>query len=244
MIVTMPGKLGDALYSLPTIKLLSEIRGEKITFWTSPYCKPLKTLFEAQRCVKDVFIDNQYAYQHDNLGMQPWRMQNAELVGQEVIHLGFRGYPPCSLPLYMLRLAGFDTSEQKVEASMVLDYTITRKIEGDYIVLAPKTLNPQFEELWRALTTEYKVVSIGTEYFPGTIDMTGLDFLETCAIIDNAKLYAGTLSAMLALANFFNVPKIVPYDQRWDLTHGLNKPEYLMLPSVDVFMKYVRMRLS
>ena len=49
---TTPGKMGDAIFAIPTIRWLCEKHNTKVDFWTSEYCSPLKRLFEYQNILK------------------------------------------------------------------------------------------------------------------------------------------------------------------------------------------------
>lgn len=90
--VSHPGKMGDALYALPTARLLYGIHGEKIDFYTSDYCAPLTNLIEYQSYINKVVIPADYKIERMDIGCQPWQMPiPAEYT--HIFQLGFRGVP-------------------------------------------------------------------------------------------------------------------------------------------------------
>lgn len=219
-----PGKLGDALYSLPTIRYLSKKYNTKIDFYTSRWCEPLRKLFEYQDCINKFIILDNYVVTGTDCGVQPWHMPVPQEYDQ-IYQLGFRSNPRCNLRDYIGQLVG-------VDKPLVMQYDIpvksTVKLDvEEYIVMAPRGQTgfiQWFHEVCRL--SKYPIVQIGAagEYIGGgdSIDCTGLDMYDTLHLIRDAKAFVSIMSAPLVLANGFPVPKYVFHDGvHWDMRHVL-----------------------
>lgn len=226
--VTMPGKLGDALYTLPTIRYLAEKSGQPVDFYTSDYCKPLKELFEYQSCIDKFVIAADYKAERFDLGVQPYAVPVPIGDYDTTYHLGFRAIPDKRLDWWMAESVGINPADLppiKYEIPPHNRYLIT-----PYIVLAArgetgyKSLFVDF--IGRAHEHGIGIVQIGGKgEFIGKCgvldsDYTGLDLLWTCGLIAGAKGFVGLMSAMLVLANGWNLPKVAPHDNvHWDMRH-------------------------
>jgi hypothetical protein len=64
-------------------------------------------------------------------------------------------------------------------------------------------------------------------------------------LISASKFYLGIMSAPLVIANGFDVPKIIPYNNNWDMRHIVQKSEsnYMFEPTlhqvIDIIGKYI-----
>jgi SAM-dependent methyltransferase len=219
-----PGKLGDALYALPTIRYLSKKYGTKVDFYTSQVGAPLRKLFEYQECINKFVVLDNYVITRTDYGVQPWLMPVPDEYDQ-IYHLGFRGNPQMNLRDYIAHIAGV-TEPVSVEYDLPLKPKVRLNIK-DYIIMAPRgqtTFTGWFHEVCRL--SGYPVVQIGSvgEFISGgnSIDCTGLDMYDTLALIKNAKAFVGIMSAPLVLANGFPIPKYVFHDGvHWDMRHVL-----------------------
>jgi hypothetical protein len=214
-----PGRLGDALYALPTIRKLSQILETPIDFYTSEYCEPLRRLFEYQSSINEFIVPDDYVIERHDCGIQPWRMPIPN-VYDRVYHLGFRGVPTESLDFFIAHSVGLDKP-----APIQYEHPNMGTLAHDYIVLAARG-ETTFKQLFKAVIhlCPIDVVEIGgsNEAIGGelTLDMTGVDFLDTLDLIAGAKGYVGLISSQLALANGFPIPKVAPHDGRsWDMRH-------------------------
>lgn len=216
---THPGKLGDALYALPTIRELSRRHGRKIDFYTSAYCEPLRRLFEAQSCIDRFIVAPGYVLHDFSCGGQPWFMPVPDEY-DIVYHLGFQGVPHQSLPDHISTGAGLPTG-----LPISYEFDLPRPdIDEPYIVSAPRVGLP-FREV--ADRSHVRIVEIGGAGegtgSPRAIDKTGLDMLDTLSWLAHARGFVGYHSAMLVLANGFPIPKVVwtPPNAFWLLLHAV-----------------------
>lgn len=231
--VSHPGAIGDALYTLPTIRWLAEKHGCQVDFYTSIYCKPMKSLMEYQEEIDQVVLmeSPEYVVTGSGPGFQPWRMPVPEENYEAVYQLGFQTNPYCNLPDYIAETAGAPTG-------LPVRYDMPDKgkfhIEGDYIVIAPKgetatLVNAEsdvFEDICKY--SKVQVVQVGGPgegvNNPKTLNLAGkADMLETLGILRGAMAYCGWMSSNLVLANGFpNLLKFIPHDGiHWDMQHVL-----------------------
>lgn len=206
---SMPGKLGDLLYSLPTVRHISKILGEKIDFWTSNYCSSAVELLKKQSYINEVFIAQNYQIQHDQCGLQPWLLK-PEKDYDRIYHMGFRHYPQGRLVDYFSDIHGFTLADKTIK----YDFEPLTS-PGGYKVVSPgrnPILKPIFGEIIKHFVDSGNVVvQIGPpdeliNIFP-TININGM--YESLAYLNNCDFFFGTLSANLVLANGFPCKKIV-----------------------------------
>jgi len=215
---TMPGKIGDALYALPMMKEICELKGCESDFYTSDYCEPLRNLFEYQSYIDKFIVPREYKIERMDMGIQPWKMPVNLSKYETTYHLGFRYVPDKPLHLFMAHSLGFNLTY-----GISYQYPEVETLNEPYLVLAPrgetsyKNLFLDFIDVY-----SYKVVVIGGkgDYIGKGIDKTGLDFLDTLSWIANSLGFVGIMSSQLVLANGFNIPKIAVHDGKsWDMRH-------------------------
>lgn len=205
--VTHPGKLGDAIYSLPTIRWLCEKHECKADFWTSSYCSPLKRLFEYQECIDEFYISPNYVIQHMGCGVQPWEVpveKNYDFVYQ----LGFKYHPDIGLSDFIAKCAN-----APLGMPIIYEHPEFYMYEEKFICIAPRgdtTYIPLIEEVH----SKYTIVQIGGKGdYVGQIgrNLTGFDMLETVSCLAKCIGFIGPLSSQLVLADGFKMPKLVWY---------------------------------
>jgi hypothetical protein len=105
--VTHPGKLGDLLWALPTVRELALSRNDTIQLWLPSQCKPLVNLLAKQWYIRQTVIDEDWVL-GANTPEAPAKPP-VEPDG-EVIHLGYPEWPTMPLPFYTASLAGVEPS--------------------------------------------------------------------------------------------------------------------------------------
>jgi len=226
---TFPGKIGDAIYSLPTIKRLCELYSCGADFYTSEYCKGLKNLFEYQSYINNFIIPEEYKIQHMSMGVQPWYIPTKGEY-HKVFHLGFKTVPNLPLPEFIANQADVKIGK------LTLEYPDFETLDEPYIIVCPRgdyDFTPHYIDFINK--SQFKCVVVGAKHqglYCG-IDKTGLDFLESTTWISKAIGFLG-ISSMFVIADAFNYPKVVfsrkgGLDLR-HLTHNntsyLNKYDY------------------
>jgi hypothetical protein len=216
-----PGKIGDALYTLPLLRYIYGITGDKIDFYTSDYCAPMRSLFEYQPCINSFNIASDYKVERMDMGCQPWYMPIEEY--EQVFQLGFQSVPDRAIHQFIAKEQGITTGLGiRYEHPEVPKWNII----GDYVCIAPRG-ETSYSTLFNEVADKTLAVIIGGEgdYTGHGIDMTGISLLQTCSLLSRAKGFVGLMSAMLVLANGFDIPRIAPHDNRsWDMRHVVYTP--------------------
>ena len=243
-----PGKLGDALYTLPTIKEICRLREAKCDFYTSPYCRPLLRLFEFQKEVNRVYFPDNYVIENMSIGVQPYYMPIDTSLYETVWQLGFRSVPTCALPNFIAATAGIQNS---ANIQVSYEYPDIPTLDEPYIVLAARgrtTFEPVFKEVVEKCPI--KVVQVGgfgdeISTNGNSISITGLDMLETTTWIAKSVGFIGIMSAMLVIANGFDIPKVAPHNGKsWDMRHVVTGPNnmYPVLPTAEEMLALVGLK--
>lgn len=228
-----PGKMGDALYSLPFIRHIYNTTGEKIDFYTSDYCAPMRRLFEYQSCINEFVVSPHYRVERMDMGCQPADIL-IDKPYEQVYQLGFHRIPDRAIHQFI-------AAEQGVTIPLAVEYEFPKLtgplVDSTYICIAPRSPS-SFQSLFDALADRVTCVVIGGpgDYSGHGLDYTGKDFLETLSIMSGAKGFVGLMSSQLVLANGFPYSKIAPWDGRsWDMSHVIYQASnhYPVNPSVD-----------
>lgn len=248
--VTMPGKIGDALYSLPTCRYLAEKSGNPVDFYTSSYCAPMRELMEYQSCIDKFIIPDNYKIERYDMGIQPYTIPVPVGVYDTTFHLGFRSIPDKRLDWWMAESVGINPKELP-PISYELPKFIRTKVT-DYIVLASrgetgyKSLFLDFIEMATQLL--YTIVQIGGQgEFIGeptlfNKDFTDKNLLDTCQLFTEAEAFIGLMSSQLVLANGWLLPKIAPHDNKsWDMRHVVksNSNYYPVNPTAEQILEII-----
>lgn len=229
---THPGKHGDCIYALPTVKKLCEMLGTTADFYTSEYCAPLKPLFEYQSYIDHFYVSPNYVIERMDLGVQPYYVPVDRSLYYKVWHLGFRHVPDEAIHKFIGHSVGIEVDDPVYEvpgygSALKMPYiTISSRGETSYADL--------FREVIRSDPMRFVIVGGKGEYLGEGIDATGLDYLQTASIIGFSIGFIGIMSSQLCLANGFNIPKVIPHDgHSWDMNHVIYSDlhHYLVNPT-------------
>ena len=240
--------MGDALYALPAVRELCRRHGAKADFYTSSYCAPMRRLFEAQDCVDQFVVSHDYALRDFACGAQPWAVPVP--AGYDAVYqLGFQSYPEISIPDHISSCAGLPRG-LPIKYEFDADSAAEALALSRYVVTAPRghtAYSPLFREL--AAKSQVRVVEVGGAGdgtgSPGVLDRTGLDMLETLPWIAHASGFVGLHSAMLVLANGFDVPKVAPQGG-WDMRHVVRSVynHYPVEPTASQVLRLLGLNMS
>jgi hypothetical protein len=236
--ITFPGKIGDFLYCLSTVRKISEDYNTKIDLYTSWYCMGTKRLVEYQPYINQLIESPNYIIERMDCGVQPWEMP---VIGEydKVFHLGFRKVPDKSIPDFIAEQVGIQNIPY-MDISCP-DY-IT--LNEPYITINSRN-DARYSNVYREFIDKcpYPVVSIGAngEYIGNGIDKTGMDFIDVATWISKSFCFIGS-SANFVIAEGFKIKKLVPTDGHdFDKRHLVydNLHEYILNPTVDVLLQLV-----
>lgn len=219
-----PGKHGDALYALPTIRALALKHGCKVDFYTSSYCEPLRSLFEAQECINRFIVSPTYVLERMDMGAQPYCVP-VEGEYEAVYQLGFQGIPDRAIPDYIASEVGIEHAGVHYDLTGAVDY-VKEIHSGEYYVLAPRgetSFTPIFREFIQASPISVIIIGSGDDAKPFqdiAATATTLSYLDTAKLIEGSSGFVGIMSSQLVLANGFDIPKVVVHDGKsWDMRH-------------------------
>ncbi len=216
---THPGKVGDLLYSLPTVKHICQIKNEMADFYTSNYCYPIvKALLERQSYINHVYLSQTYVIEGMDMGVRPWLVPVDLSQYETTYHLGFRTPPDKALPQFIASSVGV-TWNGKIE----YEFDPLPTLDEPYIVLAPRgesSYKPVFLDVIRKSPIKVIVIGSYSDYIGEGENRCGLDLLNTLPWIANSRGFVGLMSSQLVLANGFDLPKVAPHDgKHWDMNH-------------------------
>jgi hypothetical protein len=210
-----PGKIGDALYSLPTINAICERDGAKGDFYTSIACLALERLMQYQKNIEKVIIPpiTEYRIESFGQGVQPWRMPIDETEYDKVIHLGFRSVPNGAIHKFIAEQTGMP---RDAVDDPHYDYPEMTFYEEPYIVVVFNwARGASLVESYTYLIDNCPIKVVQTGLSEDLLDcpsenQMGLDLLEVASLLSKATAYVGCYSGILALANGFpDLPKFV-----------------------------------
>ena len=234
-----PGKIGDLLYILPTVRFICERDDAIADIYTSEMCASTESLFRYQKCVNDFIVSKNYKMDHYNQGVQPWYMY-IPMGYEKVYQLGFEHYPSGPLHKYIAKQIGLEDIPDPQ-----YDFPDETYSDEPYIVVAHcgHHTSPDLKAAYASFikTCSIKTIQVGTVN-DGAIpardhDQLGIDFLELASIISKAKAYVGFYSAQLAIANGFpGLLKVLTSSRSGGEGHGLYIAETINLPNVNNFI--------
>lgn len=220
---THPGKMGDALYALPFIRYIYGLTGERIDFYTSAYCEPMRSLFEYQPCISSFNIAQNYEVQRMDMGCQPWYMP---VEGYEhVFQLGFQSVPDRAIHQFIAKEQG-----ATVDLGIRYDCPELENVPPTgtkYVCVAPRHPS-SYDTLFYDICIKLRALDIGVvqiggkgDFFGIGYDMTGLDLLNTCSFLSKSIGFVGLMSSQLVLANGFDIPRIGVNGYQSDMRHAV-----------------------
>lgn len=235
---THPGKVGDLLYGLPTMRHICSVKNEVADFYTSSYCAPIvKRLLERQSYIAHCYESQLYRIERMDIGVQPWRVPVDMTMYDTTYHLGFRSVPDRPLPEFIARSVGTTW-----DGVISYEFDDIPTLDEPYIVVAPRgetSYKNTFNDLIRKSPVKAVVIGAYTDYVGEGINKCGLDLLDTLPWIANSVGFVGMMSSQLVLANGFPIPKVAPHDGiHWDMNHVINSPSnfYPINPTAETIL--------
>jgi hypothetical protein len=223
--VAHPGKLGDALYALPSARKLAQIHNCKVDFYTSEYCAPMKNLVEKQSYINKCIISEDYVLASMDMGCQPPEIPIDASKYEKVYQCGFKAIPDRAIHQYIAHTLGI---EEELSVNYDLEQLFNANLPTDYITIAPRGYTSYlklFMDVADLIDLTVVLVGGNGDAVPewnghNVVNCTGMDMLATAYIIKNSKGFVGLMSSQLVLANGFPIPKVAPHNGiNWDMRH-------------------------
>ena len=233
ILCTFPGRHGDLLWALPTVRAIAETLGEQVDFATTEKYGRIASLVHAQDYIGGVHVLKTWEVV-EGAPMRPVVPQFIPEGYDKVIHLGYPGWPEYALPFYVEKIGGL----QMREIRDMVPIDIHRpwiKADKPAKSLSTKVAigfsDEHFElkyGLWCLLTIEKLAPSLGGSWIslmgaPGSRWVTEGGHSEatwelTAHILTNCDIFLGCCSSLhvLACAMGKRVLIMEPNEQRWN----------------------------
>lgn len=95
-LTSFSGKFGDLIWSMATVKQISNMVQEKVDFCCMPDCESIIPLIQMQPYIDKAFVDRNWLLHHSNHGNQPWLPQDHVELEKPYVrtyHLTYRSHP-------------------------------------------------------------------------------------------------------------------------------------------------------
>lgn len=238
IVCTFPGKHGDLLWALPTVRAIAETYQEQVLLVISPYVKSLAPLLRRQDYIYSCVVDDAWQV-HLTAPMSPRTPPTAYHAATHVFHLGYEGWPSPDLPRDIWRCA----SEQTERALQSLDLDRPWIAPPSYAQNLPAAqIAVGFTDEWfelkygiyqllrrqlEPLTSSYDIVNLSTSpRWQVEASLPPMDWDTAAAWMSRARLFVGCCSALHVLACAIGTPVVVvePNEARWqDLFYPYGK---------------------
>lgn len=237
ILVTFPGKHGDCLWALPTVRAISETYGEPVTLQISQTIGSLAPLLKRQSYLAEVIVDADWCLQ-DTAPVSPRRPPWILWTGDghaarytdtepgpydRIVHLGYEGWPTPNLPL--------DVYNRANRFNTLTDLDLTRPWITPTYALHPTDLcvgftDEHFELKYGlyfllhdrfCMRSVHKTVSLSTSpRWQREANYLGFDWCSAAAWLASTKVFLGCCSALHVLACAVGTPVIMmePNPQR------------------------------
>lgn len=208
VLCTFSGPFGDILWSLPTVRAISQMLGQKVDFATMPEYKSLKELLAFQPYIRDTFIIPDWHCEGSPHGNQPWNPPANRVKDYDrCFHLTYRAHP--GIGGKRLPLIDFIADQQGIKfIENPLPFLETRKDFGyervmPYVAIA---FNPLYNELKTKFYGEVLKAGVLLQ------DVSTLSWLDAATVIKYAKGFVGCRSSNNVLAHGVGQKNIFIYE--------------------------------
>lgn len=226
--VCTPELNGDVLWAVPAARELARRAGEKVDFWLGPRGRQTADLLAAQDFVARVFVDETYEVAPPGGSHELLAPKRHDPPYEHVHQLGFKQGMELRGTLldYFCSVVGLPRQAHYFD--LPPGYPTRPLPEGPFVALGIKGTDQGMMAVWAPAFREFvrrcpvPVVEVGV---PGAavcadaLDRTSPGFLEMASIISKCKVFVGTISAPLVLADAFpHVNRVACHDNRtWNL---------------------------
>lgn len=230
ILVTFPGRYGDLLWALPTVRAIAEANGGQVDLLIAGEFTAIVPLLRQQPYLHAIYAESAW-------GLTPpkeWLPPTLPVLGYErTIHCGFRGWPDQPLPQFIYA----QTQREYPDLAMG-----PLELDRPWISVTPAFPNLRatvvcgWSDCWFELkfglmsligervNDPYVITPHGSRWAQAALlasDWLGIlqtDWLEAAQLTQKAKVFLGDCSALHVLAVAMGVPVIImePMEARWN----------------------------
>lgn len=208
VLCTFSGPFGDILWSMPTVRAISQMLGEKVDFACMPYYKSLLPLIQIQPYVDKAFSIESWVREHSNHGDQPWNPP-ANTVKQydRCFHLTYQGHP--GLTAKRLPLIDFTADQQGLKLKDPLPFLSTPDYEANH---KDKRIAYAFNDQYSDVKARFRsaIKSCGDEFV--FTDVRELDWVAAATVIKHSLAFVGCRSSNNVIAHGVGQKNIFIYE--------------------------------
>lgn len=213
ILCTFSGKIGDILWSLPTVRQISRNHGTRVDFACMHEYQRLIPLISEQEYIASAYTMPDWICQGSPFGDQPWKAPvRYDSMYSNVYHLTYRRHPSIyeKLPLHIADSVGIVLTEA-VQPWL--------KVHRNPALLKPAVsygFNEMYSEMKNAFIQD---VRIGAEHLVAFHDVSKLTFYEAAQIIAGSDIFIGCRSSLHVLAHALGT-RVMIYEpeaaRNWD----------------------------
>lgn len=221
IVTTFPGKHGDLLWALPTVRALAETYEAPVDLVISPFVGSLKPLLERQPYVGAVAVDEAWAVQM-TAPITP-REPPTPIVADCVYHLGYWGWPERPLPAETWRIAM--GHPEIANGRLLVPIDLARPWIQSRLALPPRDVCEGWTDEWfelkyglhwilrnRFVTRQpaWQLVNLSTSpRWMREGETSATDWDAAAGWLQRASVFVGCCSALHVLACAVGVPEVI-----------------------------------
>lgn len=233
---TMPGRFGDVLWALPTVRAIAEAHPDPVSLVVSAKYHAIVPLLRAQPYLASAYADMHWAIE-ETAPMTPRRPPNAQ---PDWVHLSYVEWPTHSLPNEIATRAGVVAdldrpwitaphdlsggdhtrifvgwSEEHFELKVGLTVALAARFP-DLIFWWLRPSGGRYDEVDRSAQVGERLGHSLQHRLGPNVQMIRCDWRQAAALAATCHAYVGCLSALWVLANGLGLPAVVvePNPQR------------------------------
>lgn len=230
ILATMPGKFGDILWSLPTVRLLAARHDTKVDFMTSPAHASILRLIQRQPYIRETWTGKDWdVTSEDTAQNRVPPVCDCDCHGyEEIYHLGYREWPSQRLAEEIRESVGLarnpSDSALALHEPWITVPDAARETEGTVIAVGFSEehielkmgillgLASKFSEVAWQLLLPPRMPHRAWEWvevagYP--VEYCETNWEEAAAAIASADLFFGCLSSLWVLANAVGTPTVI-----------------------------------
>lgn len=221
ILCSMPGRFGDILWALPTVREISEYHGKPVSFVTSPRFRSIVDLIQQQDYIDQAFVDPCWVIENES-PITPSEPVSRYDGYDWQYHLGYPEWPTRPLPYYVASYAGWPSANVRLEDPWIRPSIEERNKErvavgfpDEWIELKMGVLlnlAGEFDKVQFDLIVPDRIGSRIREWvdvLPKNVLILPCSWVCAAHYIATSGLYLGCLSAHWVLANAVGTPTVI-----------------------------------